>query len=422
MRTFGWVGLVVIFALGLGAADVPKPPVGPEVKTQIDKKAEETLRAVTAQFTGLKAVEADMSVVVRIEGPGFPKQELPSKYSLAVERPNRFALILKEGATGSTLVSDGTNVTTYVPMLNRFAISEAPKDLSGMKEGANDGFGGMAFVSALFEEKPYEALLAGVSEVKHAGEDGTSKLQKLEFRQEGMNWTLFAETGDKPALRRIETDLSKLQGADGLPAGMEELMKNFKMTMSMEFANWKFNPTFGPDRFKFTPPAGAQKSDDLLAGLGAAEEEKDGEDSDLIGEPAPKFKAALLAGGEFDSASVKEQPLAVVFWAGEADHTSKVINTINEWAPTANVKTVFINVSEPKEKAAELVGKHKWKGAFAADPEGKIAEEFEVEGVPKTFLIDRHGAIQRAYLGFHEDLKTLLADDAKTLAAPAKSE
>lgn len=415
MRTLGRVGWLFVFFVAFArAAEVPKPPTGPEVKTVIDKKAEELLIALTTQFAGLKTVEADLNAIVRIEGPGFPKQEMPTKYTLAVERPNRFALLLKDGLTGSTVVSDGTNVTTFIPMLNRYQVGEAPKDLSGLNEGAAEGFGGINFIGALFDPKPYDALLAGVSEVKHSGEDSESKLQRLEFKQEGMSWKMLIEPGEKPTLRRIETDLSKLAGAGGLPPGMEELMKSFKMTMTMEFANWKFNPTFAADRFRFTPPEGAQKSDDLLKGL-AGEDEKDGEDSDLIGEAAPKFKATLLAGGEFDSATVKDQPLVVVFWAGEADHTTKVVETVNTWAPTIKAKAIFINVAEPKERVVAALSKRGWKGDFALDPEGKIAEQFEVEGVPKTFLIDRHGAIQRAYLGHHENLKILLAKDAETL-------
>jgi hypothetical protein len=297
-------------------------------------------------------------------------------------------------------------------------VAEAPKDLSAIERGATDGFGSMTFVGALFQPNPYEALLAGVSEVNYAGIDEKTKLQKLEFKQEGMNWTLFAEGGEKPALRRIETDISKMAGLAGLPAGMEELVKAFKMTMSMEFANWNFNPAIAPERFRFTPPEEAKKSDDLLKGLGiGGGEEEEGEDSDLLEEPAPNFKAALLGGSEFDSASVKDQPMAVVFWAGEADHTVKVIDTVNSWAAGAKVKPVFINVGETREKATALVAKKSWKGTFAIDPESKIAEDFEVEGVPKTFLIDREGVIQRAYLGFHDDLKSLLAKDAELLRA-----
>jgi peroxiredoxin len=410
---FVWVWIAVFAS---AAAEVPKPPIGAEVKARVDKKADDILRDVAAEFAGLKSVEAGLRIVTSIQGPGIPKQELPAVYSLAVERPNRFALILKEGLTGATMVSDGTNVTSYVPMLSRYQTTAAPKDLSGLKDGASGSFGGMMFVGALFDEHPYEALIAGVSEVKYAGEE--EGLQRLNFKQEEMNWSLFIQKGDKPVLRRIEIDVSETASGADLPAGLEQLVKQFKMAMTMEFTDWKLNSAIPKERFQFTPPEGAKPSDDLLGNiLGAKEEAREGEDSSLIGEEAPKFKAPLLAGGEFDSATLKNAPAAVVFWSGEAEHTTKVLETVHAWAAASGLKAVFINTAEPREKAGELVKKRSWKGTFASDPDGKVAEDFEVEGVPMTFLIDKDGVIKRAYLGFHDDLKDLLAKDAQALGA-----
>ena len=71
------------------------------------------------------SLRLDPSTVIVIKMPGM-KQEMWTDYSLAVQRPNRFALVLKEGMMGATKVSDGAKFYTYVPAAKTYSEEDAP--------------------------------------------------------------------------------------------------------------------------------------------------------------------------------------------------------------------------------------------------------------------------------------------------------
>ena len=53
-------------------------------------------------------------------------QEMSTSALLAVQRPDRLAMVLKHGIMGQTVVTDGKNTYTYWPMMGRYAVTPAP--------------------------------------------------------------------------------------------------------------------------------------------------------------------------------------------------------------------------------------------------------------------------------------------------------
>jgi hypothetical protein len=212
-------GLLLI-ALMVGVAVAAEP--------KIDAKAKELARKLTGQFEAAKTAEVDLEVTVKLAGAEGEK--LPATYSLAVEKPNRLAMVLKDEAIGASVYSDGTNGTTFIPMLNRYMVRPAPKSIGSLvlEAGATFGdvTGSMAFIAALFSPNPYDALIAGVAEGNYAGVEviAGKEYQRLNFKQEGVAWSLLMTADTKPLLRRIEVDVSKL------PVNAA--------SMTMEFSGW----------------------------------------------------------------------------------------------------------------------------------------------------------------------------------------
>jgi peroxiredoxin len=360
---------------------------------KIEPKAEELIRKITAPFQAAKSAEVDLKVIVELPD----KKESAASYALAVTKPNRIALVMNEGVIGASIFSDGTNTTTFVPMLNRYVVGPAPKQIADIVLGAGEAFGdatgSMAFIAALFSPKPYDALVAGVSEATYGGLEifEGAQLQRVNFKQEGLGWSLLMTTNSSASLRRIEVDVSKL------PVDAAK--------MTMQFANWKFDPAIAPERFHFTPPKEAQKVDAFFSG-----------DSDLIGEKLPAFKLRGIDDTKWDSSDWKGHTTVLLFWAGQEEHCVKALAAVSELAAANKaVKFYAINLDETgaKEKVLELYAKNKISLPTALDPAHAVADELQVDGVPMTFLIDKEGVIRNAWLGHHPDYKQIIAKELK---------
>ena len=360
---------------------------------KIDAKAQELTRKMAAQFEAAKTAEADLEVTVKLQAP--ENTSMPAKYSLALEKPNRLALSFKEGRVGASVYSDGIEGTTYIPMLNKYTVRPAPKSIGSLvlEAGATFGdvTGSMAFIAALFSPKPYEALIDGVVEGSYVGLEviAGKQYQRVRFQQEGVSWSMLVTAGDKPLLRRIEVDVSKL------PVNAE--------SMTMEFSGWKLNEKIEPVHFKFVPPPGAQKVDALLDA-----------DSDLVGEKLPEFKLKAVDGKTWNSAEWKGHPVMLTFWAGAEKHAIGALKDLSDLAlDHKHVKFFTVNLDqiEDAEKVKALFATHKVSLPVALDSTHAVSEELEVDGVPMTFYVDTKGTIQNAWLGHHPDFKKFLSTE-----------
>jgi peroxiredoxin len=280
-------------------------------------------------------------------------------------------------------------------MLNKYATRPAPKTIGALVLEAGATFGDVtgssAFIAALFSAKPYEALIDGVAEGSYAGVevlDG-KEYQRLNFKQEGVGWTMLMTAGDKPILRRIEVDVSKL------PVNAQ--------SMTMEFSGWKFDEKIDPSRFQFVPPKDAVKVDALLDA-----------DSELVGEKMPEFSLKSLDGKTWDSRTWKGQPVVLNFWAGEQKHCVETLKDLSDLAlDHKSVKFFTINLDEVEnaEKVKAFFKSNKVTLPVALDSGHKVAEDLEVDGVPMTFFVSKEGIIQNAWLGHNPRFKELLAKE-----------
>ncbi|MGZ5546314.1 MAG: DUF2092 domain-containing protein [Limisphaerales bacterium] len=378
--------------VGIGA-ETPTPA------PKVDARADEILSALGAQLAGAKTAEAQLHLAVKTPIAPRGEGDLAADYSLSVARPNRLAMVVKEGNMGATVVSDGTNTVTYIPKPSIYTVQKASPTI-GVTEssGPMGDMGSMAFLTALFSENPKTALLAGVLEAKYAGHEkvDASDCERIDMKQQGLDWRLFTTTGDQPMVRRIEVSIPQL-------------------SMSMDFSSWKLNGTIPSDRFVFMPPAGAKKVAKLLD-----EEEKEGEDSDLVDEAVPKLKLKTLDGEVFDTGSLKGKTWLLVMWGGETEQGANVLISASELtAGKKGVGIATINIDEKPDVARikAFLGKKALKTAL--DQDGQVVDKFDLEGVPMTFLIDKSGVIRKAFLGYHQNFKKLVGDEIDALQTPA---
>ena len=284
---YAQVILLLAFFAGASMGAAPK----------VDADSEKLLRALTEEFRAAKTAEVDLKLEAKIKAPAL---ELSTDFSLAIARPNKFALLRKQGDLTVSAISDGTNAFTFLTKPNVYSMQSAPKDISGLESDVSspsgDTMGSMAFIAALFNPEPYTALMAGVLEATYAGVE--KNLKRINFKQEGLTWSLFVAADGK--IRKIDVVIPEMQ-------------------MTLEFSNWKLNPNLGPERFSFVPPADAKKVPSVF------KKEVEGDDSGLVGEALPALKLKLADGGTLNTASLKGKATVLVIWAGESKHAIEAL-------------------------------------------------------------------------------------------------
>lgn len=367
---------------------------------KIDPRAAELLRKVTTQVQAAKTAELDLRLEAQLKSEAAPKDNISMRYGLSIERPNKIALLLKEGTMGATAISDGVTATTFIPTLKIYTVHRAPKDIGGLEydpESPTGDMGSMAFIAALFSAEPYKALMNGVEEAAYAGQVkvGETACERINFKQEGLEWTLFATTEALPLVRQIVVTIPQLR-------------------MTMDFTDWKLNAAIPAERFKFSPPAGSKKVEKLFD---ESDPDAEGEDSELIGESLPALKLKTLEGGSFDSAMLRGAPSILVVWTGEAAHCSAALQTVLELAAAHKANFFTINIDE-KPNASRIktfLGKGQLNAKTALDANRTAVDKLAVEGVPMTFLMDKEGVVRKAFLGYHPDFKELVGKELNAL-------
>ncbi len=399
--------LALALAAALPTRPAEKTPAASPQSAQakIDLRSSALLARLSALYRQTTNAEVELHLTAKMADVPVPPEDLDARYLLSIARPNQFALVLRDGALGATAISDGTNLTTFLPKLKLFTVQPAPHDLSGLESdsgsASRDTLGSLAFISALFSPSPRDALLAGVLDASYGGPEniGGQECERINFKQEGLLWSLFVLPGDQPLARRIDVKIPQLQ-------------------MSLDFTHWKLNATFPPDRFKFVPPLDAKKVESFGD---ASDPDDEGQDSSWVGEIIPAFKLKNLDGTEFDTASLRGSPSILVVWGGEAEHCVNALRAATELAaatPGARLQSINIDEKPDPRRVRALLAKERLALPVALDQKQTAVEALELDGVPITFLIDGGGVVRAAFLGYHPEFKALVGKHLAALAKP----
>ena len=401
IATFAWLfAASPLRAAEAGSANQPKP--------------EELLRKVADYLADLQAFSCRIDSSIHVEAKGVDNR-MDSKMSLRLQRPNRLAILLDEGLMGATIVSDGKQLTQYIPTMNRYTVKDAPadlKDLSEVEAGGMMGASG-AYLSADSEEF-YKALMEGVTKSEYVGmeEVDSVKCHRCRFEQEEFNWEIWIDAGDKPLVRKIVPDLSKQFAQAG---GM---LEDAKIEYVLTLKDWNVEPNFADADFAFTPPEGATKVDSLFEGLAGGGEQGP---HPLLGEAAPAFKTVGLDDKPIDlAAHVGKDVILLDFWAtwcGPCVQAMPEVDGVAEKFADRGLVFYAVNVAEDAETIKEFLKTSELEVPVAMDAEGKITESYGVEGIPQTVLIGKDGKVQVVHVGFSDSLADELSQQVEDLLA-----
>jgi hypothetical protein len=94
----------------------------------IDPKADEVLHKAADQINGMTAFSLEVAVTAQMTTlKGIQQQTM--KYSVAVHKPDRVAIVQKTEYESCTIISDGKSLYTYMPTLKKYVIEKAYKSI-----------------------------------------------------------------------------------------------------------------------------------------------------------------------------------------------------------------------------------------------------------------------------------------------------
>jgi len=234
----------------------------------------------------------------------------------------------------------------------------------------------------------------------------------MKFAQPQFDWELWIDAGSPSVPLKMIADMTRSMQQTG-QQGQD--FKNAKMELVVNFRDWKLGSDLPPDTFKFEPPKDAEKVDSLFGGV--SEEEP----NPMLGEPAPALKLGLLDGGEANLADHKGKNVVVLdFWATWCGPCVMGLPTVTEVTKTyADKGVVFyaVNIREQPEAIRSFLSKKKIDCKVALDTDGKTAEAYQVEGIPRMVIIGKDGKVKVVHRGMNASLKKILSHDLDSVIA-----
>jgi cytochrome c biogenesis protein CcmG/thiol:disulfide interchange protein DsbE len=137
----------------------------------------------------------------------------------------------------------------------------------------------------------------------------------------------------------------------------------------------------------------------LLAAMLAA---RGGASPTAIGSVAPDFELVDLDGNSVHLSALRGRPVIVNFWASwcvPCADEFPLLRDAHERHADEGLVVVGIVYQDRSQAASQFMERHDAAWIAAADPEGRVAERYEVLGPPETFLIGRDGRIEARALG-----------------------
>jgi thiol-disulfide isomerase/thioredoxin len=131
---------------------------------------------------------------------------------------------------------------------------------------------------------------------------------------------------------------------------------------------------------------------------------------------APEFKLPTIK-STINLSSYAGKVVYVDFWASWCDPCRKSFPWMSEMQERYKdkLKVIAINLDQERSEALKFLQQTRPEFTIAFDPAGKVAEAYEVQGMPASYLIDQSGRIVSRHIGFRSSEKEKVETKIKAL-------
>lgn len=125
-----------------------------------------------------------------------------------------------------------------------------------------------------------------------------------------------------------------------------------------------------------------------------------------VGEKAPNFSLGSVDGkSTIKLSDYTNKPTMLAFWASWCSHCQNeapALNKVYDDLKSKGINVVGVSVDGSIESAQKFVKEYsvKYQNAFAGTDAGaNVIDNYGIEGVPATFIIDKDGVIKAIFIG-----------------------
>ncbi len=138
----------------------------------------------------------------------------------------------------------------------------------------------------------------------------------------------------------------------------------------------------------------------------------------LIGKDAPDFVMKSRDGTNLRLSEFRGQVVLVNFWArwaGDSRMEMPALDRINTTYERAGLVVLGISIDEDLRRAREFADSMKVSYPLMFDPGSQLGQDYLLQKMPMTILVDRSGVVRYSHVGFKRGDDRIYLDQIRAL-------